>query len=216
MIYRICAWMIQYNYLKNNPVLSIPVKRAKPKRRKVLSTAELNIVFNNPEILPAQRLYYRMMFYTLIRPLELCKLRVKDINLRELIVVVPGEISKNGKTQAVGLQEHLALELANHMRNADQEDFVFSRDEFKCGPLEMDRKKVSDGWAKLRKKYELNADAQLYSLKDSGITAMIQAKIDPLQVRDQARHHDISITNTYMPVTGSNIGKDVRMFVVKL
>jgi len=38
-----------------------------------------------------------------------------------------------------------------------------------------------------------------YSLKDTGITKLLEAGIPIIKVRDQARHHDIKITEKYTP-----------------
>lgn len=45
----------------------------------------------------------------------------------------------------------------------------------------------------------LAKEYKFYSLKDTGITNMLRAKTDILSVRDQARHSNIAITDTYTP-----------------
>jgi hypothetical protein len=51
----------------------------------------------------------------------------------------------------------------------------------------------------VRKALNLPMSLKFYSLKDTGITDMIRTHNDPLLARDQARHHDLSITNMYTP-----------------
>lgn len=51
-------------------------------------------------------------------------------------------------------------------------------------------------WQELREKLSLPSAYQFYSLKDSGITKMISL-LNVAEVRDQARHHNISITDVY-------------------
>jgi hypothetical protein len=48
----------------------------------------------------------------------------------------------------------------------------------------------------IRQELRLPDTYQFYSLKDSGITQMI-AMLNVSEVRDQARHHSISITDVY-------------------
>jgi len=51
----------------------------------------------------------------------------------------------------------------------------------------------------VRKALKLPLNFKFYSLKNTGITDMIRTHNDPLLARDQARHHDLSITNMYLP-----------------
>lgn len=40
---------------------------------------------------------------------------------------------------------------------------------------------------------------KFYSLKDSGITDMLRSGLDPLSVKEQARHSSLQITDAYTP-----------------
>ncbi len=51
-------------------------------------------------------------------------------------------------------------------------------------------------WLQVRKALNLPDSYQLYSLKDSGITKMINL-LNVSEVRDQARHSSIAITDVY-------------------
>ena len=51
-------------------------------------------------------------------------------------------------------------------------------------------------WLQVRKALQLPDKYQFYSLKDSGITKMLNI-IDVAEVRDQARHSNIAITDVY-------------------
>ena len=51
-------------------------------------------------------------------------------------------------------------------------------------------------WAQIREKLGFSDKYQFYSLKDTGITKMINY-LDIREVRDQARHSNISITDVY-------------------
>ena len=51
---------------------------------------------------------------------------------------------------------------------------------------------------KIRKDCGLPAEMQLYSLKDTGITEMLEAGVNIVAVKDAAGHADISTTNKYV------------------
>jgi hypothetical protein len=60
-------------------------------------------------------------------------------------------------------------------------------------------KKISDTWSKIRAELNFKAEYQFYSLKDTGITELFLLNVAVIKIRDQARHHDIKITETYTP-----------------
>lgn len=61
----------------------------------------------------------------------------------------------------------------------------------------MNPKKISDTWEKYRKQLNIGREFQFYSLKDTGITDLLNAGVPALKVRNQARHSDIKITEKY-------------------
>ena len=138
-----------------------------------------------------------MTYYCFIRRTELTKLKVKDINLQKNIISLSADISKNGKNENVTIPEPLKILLENHLKNANQNDYVFSNDNFATGSKYLQPKKISDNWVKLRKKLTLPISYQFYSLKDTGITDLFNAGVPSIKIRNQARHHDLKITEIY-------------------
>jgi len=65
------------------------------------------------------------------------------------------------------------------------------------GKLLKDSRYSGKKWDKLRTVLNLPKEIQFYSLKDTGIQAMIDDGFDLLQVRDQARHSSLEVTNKY-------------------
>ena len=51
--------------------------------------------------------------------------------------------------------------------------------------------------AKYRKIFGFDDKYQFYSLKDTGITDLLNSSIPAIKVRDQARHYDLKITESY-------------------
>ena len=74
--------------------------------------------------------------------------------------------------------------------------FLFSKD-FKTGKTAINPKKISNTWAKYRKIFGFDDKYQFYSLKDTGITDLLNSSIPAIKVRDQARHYDLKITESY-------------------
>lgn len=78
-------------------------------------------------------------------------------------------------------------------------------------PREIDPKHFRDHWDNLRKPLKLRKEWKFYSLKDTGITAMLKAKMPAIDVRDQARHSSLAITEIYTDHT-----EDVNPEIFKL
>lgn len=89
--------------------------------------------------------------------------------------------------------------LVAHLEKATKEDYLFSDDNFKPGPRKLEPKKISDTWSKMREVLKFKNEYQFYSLKDTGITQLFNLDVPLIKIRDQARHHDIKITETYTP-----------------
>lgn len=65
--------------------------------------------------------------------------------------------------------------------------FLFSNN-IMPGVKQVSRRMLSKHWDKMRKELRIPDEYQFYSLKDTGITDMLNKKVSNLAVRDQARH----------------------------
>lgn len=144
-----------------------------------------------------------MEYYTLIRPNELYRVKVKMIDFVGQSILIPAEISKNRKTARVALPSVVAdvmIELG--VDRKDEECYVFGLG-LKCGRKIGNAKQFGRFWTnhvvcKGGIYPELGERGLVfYSLKNSGITDMLSAGIPSATVRDQARHQDLSTTEIY-------------------
>ncbi len=186
---------IDKGYTKHNPALTIKKLQNQKKRRKVLTDEIKNkvklIQYDNSSFYTL----CMMTYYCFIRRTELTKLKVKDVNL-PLYITMRAEISKNKKENNVTVPKQLNELLSRHIYNASAEDYLFSEN-FMPGRKKLAPKKISDEWNVFRKKYDVPKQYQFYSLKDTGITDLLNKGIPAIKVRDQARHYDLRITESY-------------------
>lgn len=83
--------------------------------------------------------------------------------------------------------------------NAPGSYYIFSKD-FLPGPEWVNEKTYRDFWSrKIRPALNFPKEYKFYSLKDTGITAMLRAGYDPLSVKEQARHSSLLMTDIYTP-----------------
>jgi integrase len=193
-------YMIDREYLGNNPTTGILPRKVGKKKREVIPSKSRNEIFEyfaekNPEFLTLSLCVY----FCFIRRTEISKLKVKHIDLVGDTIFIPKEISKNGKDGVVTIPKKLKTLLATHLSKAVNEDFLFSNDDFTPGKIQVAPKKISDAWLKMKKDLVMKNEYQFYSLKDTGITQLFLLNVPVIKIRDQARHHDIKITETYTP-----------------
>lgn len=192
------AWLVDRRYLTQNPIEDIRMLREEEKHRDPLSERQLQQL---KEYLNEHNPYYLlaclMVYYANIRPEELRNIKLGDISISDQKITVRSEISKNRKTQSVGLHDEivrLMIRLHTFDGTADQ-DYLFGRD------LRPSREQTYINhfryeWQKVRQALHWDNRFQFYSLKDSGIRDGINA-MGLVYARDQARHSDVAVTNLY-------------------
>lgn len=139
----------------------------------------------------------QLLYYCCIRPTELSRMKLSAFNLKAGTITIKGEDSKNRKSQTVTLPKkvlHYAIELG--IFNNPSSYYIFSND-LKPGTVQRDGKIFRDNWAKLKKPLGLKPQWKFYSLKDTGITEMLDKHLSNISVRDQARHSDLAVTDVY-------------------
>ena len=193
------AWGIEEELITNNPFAQLKLQRNEEKRRDLVTD---NALVKVKDYLKANNqkgfLLVCMLIYSgFIRPKEIRELRVRDIHIKDHCIIVPPEVSKNHCSRVVGLTaeiEQLMLDL-----NLD----VLPMDYYICGKdLVPNRIIVPDTtysktWVEMRKILNLPETMQLYSLKDTGITNMLENGVPAIDVMKQAGHHDLSMTSRY-------------------
>ena len=195
-------WCCQKNYIKNQPTEGISVlgKHHRKKNRSVIENHHLTMLH---DYLEHKNKYYLLacyiLYYCFIRPAEMARLHISNINLKKQTIFVEDTISKNRKHGTITLPAkviHLMLDL--DIFSHPSSDYLFS-DNFMPGKNHVSEKKFRDYWARnVRKDLGFSDTYKFYSLKDTGITNMLR-HYDVLSVRDQARHSSILMTDIYTP-----------------
>ncbi|MBE7690670.1 tyrosine-type recombinase/integrase [Tenacibaculum piscium] len=195
-------WLIKRDYLKVDFTSFIDKIRVSEKIRTIIPLKERTEIFNHLE--EDNKHYFALCytaFYCLIRRTELSKLKVVDVILKNGVINIPANVSKNRKSQIVTIPTQLIHVLIEHLKNAKNSDFLFSDDNFKPGEKQLEPKKISDTWTKYKKQLNFSNSYQWYSLKDTGITNYLHLGIPTIDVRNQARHYSIKQTEEYLPKT---------------
>jgi len=204
-----CKYLLQRDFIKIDPTSKIETKKKERKKRKVIPKIireKIGDYFS--EYNKDYMTLCLATYYCFIRRTELTKLKVKDVKLLDGYILIDGGDSKNHKTEPITIPNEYINMLAHHIKGAKNSDYLFSENNYKCGDIQLKPKAISDEWSKMRKKLKLSDVYQFYSLKDSGITELLNSGIPAIKVRDQARHHDLKVTEGY---TDRNNGADTMV-----
>ena len=196
------SFLLQNQYVTIRPSdgLSSLGKRMRKKQR---TTIPDETMIKIQKYLQSENKHYLLACYILhycfIRPKEMSLIKISNISIKKQTIHIPEDVSKNRKNGVVTLPVkiiHLMLDL--DIFSNPSHCYLFS-DKFKPGEKYRDEKQFRDYWSHyVRKNLKLPATYKFYSLKDTGITSMLR-KYDSITVRDQARHADILMTDTYTP-----------------
>lgn len=195
-----CGWCVSKGLIKANPateIASFGKKLCRKKRQAIPKELLMRISdylanHDKPFLLSCYLLYY-----CCIRPGEQVRLLLSDFNLKDSTITIRAEVSKNHNTQTVTMPKkvsHLMSELK--IFDNPRGYYLFSSN-IEPGARQVSRRMLSKHWDKMRKVLKIPPEYQYYSLKDTGITEMLNKKVSNLAVRDQARHSSLAITDLY-------------------
>lgn len=197
------TFLVQHSYLKEKPTEGLQTisKGIKQKERTVIASTDMRRLHdwlqqnNRPFLLVCYFLHYM-----LIRPKEIAKLRLQDICVAKQTIYIDALISKNKKSATVTIPAPI-LELMAELEyfNAPVSSYIFSTD-FRPGLKYCSERVYRNFWnRKIVPALNFPKEYKFYSLKDSGITAMLRSGLDALSVKEQARHSSLSMTDIYTP-----------------
>lgn len=198
-------WMLQFNYITQNPfafLKKIPKKLIKKKR--VAMTEENRTQLRDLLVSEDNNNYFVMCllcYYCFLRPNEISLLKVGDIDINKQVVYVSKEIAKND-TDSVRTIPNAMIDYVRKLDlNKPKNYYLFSMDvhqKFVPGIKRAEGREIARYWSDVvRVKLNWPMELQFYSLKDSGITNMLDDGIAPNFVQGQADHSSLTITSIY-------------------
>lgn len=136
------------------------------------------------------------------RPKEIVNLRLRDIDFREGTVTIPGGIAKNHRDRVLKLPDNV-LSYFRTIADRNPSWYIFTgMNKYVPGRKPMSPTRISETWAAMRAELGLPDCYQFYSLKDTGITEMLEAGVPSKVVKDIADHSSLEITEKYMHRSG--------------
>lgn len=192
-------WMIEYSYVTANPFAGIKKKTVNIKRRMYLTEKERQKVKAYLEL--HNRHYLRVVlvsYFTLLRRLEITKVKVSDVNLRKGLIKVWGDNTKNRKDAIITIPGALRPYLEELNLDQQPQNWYLFGPNYLPSNKPVTDKKISDEWLKMRKALKLSARVQFMSLRDTGIKNLLASGVQIDDVMKHARHHSLEVTKTYL------------------
>ena len=204
------GWCIKNNYYQGeNPVSKIEQKRIRsevaPKARHLLfSSQDLLLVMDyldrNDK---ATAFFARFIYSTCMRPGEISKLRLRDIDLENKRIIIPLNITKNTKkseTDIIHIEDNLYEVLVKmNLEKYPSDFFITSTSDNIIGEVSIGSNKPYKQFVKALKK--LNIDKKgytLYSFKHYSNLQRFNTNWTVAEIMKANRHSSISMTETYL------------------
>lgn len=205
------AWAVEHCYAKENPFANIKQLKKEQKIR-ILVDGESRKKIDDyyKKVCPAMRIVIRLVYNSAIRPAEILRLKVGDVNLAEHFIYVSAENAKNHHERFASLTPELVEMLAEHIGSADERLYIFGNAAFvRPAKVVANPQFFQKSWARMREKVGIPKEMQLYSLRDSGLTDLLHAGVDQLTVQHHADHSSLAMQDIYTHHRDEGVGKAI-------
>ncbi len=192
--------MIRWDWISTDPTKSFK-KFAEEETASIAFSPEHQKQLKNLLIAEDTELYIFCMcvFYTFVRPIELRRLKVSQVNLKDKKIQIIGKGAKNKKTQYVMIPKPLAdIFIEYKFLERPTNDFLFSSD----NDIKYSRNKFSSNFSALRDKYELPKNYSLYCWKHTGVVEYYKMGCGIKFIQMQCRHSSLDETDKYLKSLG--------------
>ena len=191
-------WAKAKCYTRENPFDGQKRKRVLEKTRTIIKPEHQALIDkwfadNQPEM----RIVCRLIYTSLLRPIEITRVQVKQIDFVNHCIRMPREKTKTWEAREGRLDAELEEMLRKHIQGANPDDYLFADSLWRCGKRPMGNGTYGKAWDRMRNDLKLPKEYQLYSLKDTAINSMLKAGVDDLSVMQAAGHKDLSMTTIY-------------------
>ena len=209
-------------YLNENFISKIPVLKATPQRNKTYTLKQEQELFEYLNTHDKQLLLMiKFISYNFLRPIEVCRLQIKDINFEEKRLVVDAK-NKAQKTKII--PELLFKDIA-HLKSSNPNHYLFTPEG--VGTWETSETNKRDYWSKRFKKvkevFNLGADYGLYSFRHTFITKLyreLRKNFTPYETKSQLMlitgHDTITALEKYLRDIDAELPEDYSDLILEV
>jgi len=191
-------WMVEREYCKVNHFTKLSRKKGEEKQRQIIPSDIRTKLENYLRANDQPFLCVAMLCYgCLIRPKEILHLKPADFFIKDKIIKIPPNVAKTGKSRTVVMPDYVINEILQLGLEKIPADFFVFSEKFRPGKILKNTRDVGRYWQKLRDALNIPKNISFYSLKDAGITDLLNAGIPAKVVQHHADHSSIEMTEKY-------------------
>lgn len=191
-------FMIDEQAIKENVfsrVKRLPGKSNKPRIYNETLIKKLVTIMESMD--PQMLIVIKMIFNCLIRPGELRKLKIKNIDFSRGRITVPAEIAKTNKQRIVDIPDYFLQELIDKKyERASGNHFIIGVNGEPAARM-VGRNYMYNRFKNIRKEAGLSQEYWLYAFKHTGMVELKLAGTDWLEIMNQAGHQSLDQTIEY-------------------
>ncbi len=190
-------YFIDHDYIKENPFDKIHIKRESEKLRTTIPPEDLRRIkdyFQEKEPIFNYVIYLCNGY--LIRPKEILMLRIGYLDFQNAMLTIPASVSKNHDERIIALHDDM-MELLRIYQNLPADLYFFSTG-YKPGKKLLSSREIGKTWSQMRIDLGMPKEYQFYSLKDTGVTDMLESGVPAKLVKELAGHHSLNMTEKYL------------------
>lgn len=197
-LYTLFDFFVNKGYMTGNPADGMPRRKVDKKERTIIPKEDRAVIrawFQErvPRYVPLMLLCYSLF----VRPKEICELRICNIDFDNRMLRIPSFVAKNHRERVLGVPEELMAYFRTLKEYPDTYYIFADRNTYEPGPKAMSSTRIAEMWSVMRDEMKLPASYQFYSLKDTGITEMLEAGVPAKYVKELADHHSLEMTERY-------------------
>jgi len=191
--------------IDKNPFAKFPKYRAEKKHKREFNDYERRVVSTYiMEKDPLLFLGILLVFYCFLRPKDIRNIRFGQIDIKKQLITTMSDTSKNGKTQHVTIPDILKTFLLDmpEFERFPMHYYVFGAEGLP-GTVKAGEHLLANRHQKILKKMQAEGyltditGLSFYSWKYSGNQALFDMNINLMDIKNQNRHHSITVTQIY-------------------
>ena len=191
-------FFIKHRYVFENPFLTVE-ELPETEKEKQPFTHEEATTFRDHCVEHEQAFYVvsGLCYYCALRPVEITRLKVGEVDKHNRLVKLPGSSTKNKRNRTVPVPDVFWPLLEKFIEGSPASDYICSTG-FIPGPKAISPTRIADKFRVIAREVGIPEYVKFYSLKDTAAERLDQNNVGLKTIRDLFGHTNISTTDAYM------------------
>ena len=191
-------WMKAKGYVNDNPFERIRKLKHEIKRRETIPPDwDKRVLQYCRSYDPGLELVCSLVYSAFLRPAEICRIQLRDLDFEKYAILVRGENAKNGRERWAVMTEPVSEQMKAHISGCSNPSWhVFSR-MLEPGPWKIETRRIDKHWTKMRDRIEMPMCYQLYSYRDTSITDLKNSGMADYMITNLTGHRTIGMLLKY-------------------